>query len=93
LITENLFGFFKCYNIPLWYSFMEKIGIMARIRLPSTIFFQFFPSNISRLLPYAYAVRLGSKKKCIFEKRHGKTIFTDPTFDLFFRRGYYHFSF
>ena len=30
------------YNIPLWYSFLEKNRKMDRIRLPSTIFFNFF---------------------------------------------------
>ena len=37
------------------------------------------------LLPCDYAVRPGSKKKCTFYKSHGNTIFTDPTFDFFFR--------
>lgn len=66
---------------------------MGRIRLPSTIIFPVFSLVFSGLLPYAYAVRLGSKKKWGFKKSHGNAIFTDPTFDLFFRRGYYHFSF
>ena len=66
---------------------------MGRIRLPSTIIFPVFPLVFSGLLPCTYAVRLGSKKKWGFKKSHGNAIFTDPTFDLFFRRGYYHFSF
>ena len=55
--------------------------------------FVFFDTKILVLLPYDYAVRLGSKEKWLKKKCHGNTNFTDPTLDLFFRRGYYHFSF
>jgi len=80
-------------GLPLWYWFFWKNQKMGRILLPTTINFSYFHFGISILLPSAYAVRLGLGKKWVFQKMHGNTIFTDPTFDLFFRRGYYHFSF
>jgi len=55
--------------------------------------FHIFSYGIYALLPLVYAVREGSSKKWVLEKSHGNTKFTDPTFDFFFRSGYYHFSF
>ena len=55
--------------------------------------FLFFGLIVSILLPCDYAVRLGSRKKQIFEKWNGNPKFTDPTFDFFYRQWDYHLLF